>query len=81
MTTTVVECCDGLILHKVVVVEYDVVEADTTGQLEVVEHVPLILEINAVLSEFNLCCRILLAVVTVSKSYGLRCGSVEEVVE
>ena len=81
MTTTVVECCDGLILHKVVVVKDDVVEADTTSKLEVVEHVPLILEINAVLSEFNLCCRILLAVVTVSKGYSLRSGSVEEVVE
>ena len=81
MTTTVVECCDGLILHQVVVVEDDVVEADTTSKLEVVEHVPLILEINAVLSELDLCCRILLAVVTVSKSYCLRSGSVEEVVE
>ena len=54
MLSAEVERLDGVVGHDVVVVEGDVIEADTAGELQAVVHVPLVLQVDAILVELNL---------------------------
>ena len=77
MITVIVEVIDSLIGHQVFIVEEQTVETQTIGELQVVEDVPVILQIETELIELYTSSRISLAIVTVGQSHDLRCA-VEE---
>ena len=77
MITVIVEVIDSLIGHQVFIVEEQTVETQTIGELQVVEDVPVILQIETELIELYTSSRIRLTIVTVGQSHDLRCA-VEE---
>ena len=77
----VVESKDGVVGHKVFVVEEETVETHTVGKFEILIGLPLVLSVETELVELYAGCRVFLAVVAVGKADNLRSSFVEEVVE
>ena len=76
-----VQVIDGVVAHQVVVVEGDHVETDTARQFQVLQDVPLVLCIQAILVEHHFSIRVGLAVVAVGQTYSLGSRTVQEVVQ
>ena len=81
VATAEVEVIDGVVAHQVVAVEGDHVKADTARQFQVLQDVPFVLGIKAVLVEHHFSVRVGLAAVAVSQTYSLGSRTVQEVVQ
>ena len=79
MTAIVVDVVDGFVGHQVVVVEEQGIETQAIGQLQVVEDVPVVLQIEAQLVVLHAGSRLFLAIVTIGQTDDLRRCTVEEV--
>ena len=80
VTAFVVECQNGIVGQQVVVVEHQLFETQTVGQLQLVGDVPLVLCIKAHLVIGNTGSGLVLAVVTIGQGNNLRCCTCEEIV-
>ena len=80
MTTAEVEILDSVVRDDIILVEHQVIEADTRRELEVVADVPLILQVQAELVEGDVRGS-LTTVVTIVDSHSLRSSTVQEVID
>ena len=78
MLTIVVEIVDGLVGHQVVVVEEQSVDTQTKSQLQVVENVPVVLQIDTQFVELHAGSGLLLTIVTVGQGHNLRIAVEEQ---
>ena len=74
------EVKDGVVGHKVLVVEEETVQTKTVSKFEVFSSIPLVLCIDTSFVELNTCCRIGVSVITIGKADYLRGCTVDEIV-
>ena len=74
------EVKDGVVGHKVLVVEEETVQTKAVSKFEILCSIPLILSIDTGFMELDTRCRIGFSVITISKADYLRSGTVDEIV-
>jgi len=75
----IAESLDGIVGHKVAIIEEETVETEAVSEFEIIVHTPLVLSINAGFVELNPGSRSGLTIITVGEADDLGSSTAEEV--
>ena len=79
MTSVIVKIIDSLVSQQVFVVEEQTIDTQTVSQLELIVHIPVILDIGTGTVELYAGSRLRLTVVTISQTDDFRCSTIHEI--